>query len=78
MLPLETKQSKGKLLPHLDLWGGSVSRGSIAQHTEHTKGDEIRYLDEEVGCGYVDWIGLAQDRDRWWTLLSAVMNLRVP
>jgi len=31
-----------------------------------------------VGCGYVDWIGLAQDRDRWRTLVSAVMNLRVP
>jgi len=31
-----------------------------------------------VGCGYVDWIGLAQDRDRWWMLVSAVMNLRVP
>ena len=33
---------------------------------------------QEVGCGYVDWIGLAQDRDRWRTLVSAVMNLRVP
>jgi len=33
---------------------------------------------QEVGCGYMDWIGLAQDRDRWPTLLSAVMNLRVP
>jgi len=32
----------------------------------------------EVGCGYMDWIGLAQDRDRWRTLLSAVMNFRVP
>ena len=32
---------------------------------------------QEVGCGYVDWIGLAQDRDRWRTLVSAVMNLRV-
>ena len=31
---------------------------------------------QEVGCGYVDWIGLAQDRDRWRTLVSAVMNLR--
>ena len=75
MLPLETKQSGGKLLPHSDLWGGSDSRVSI---TQHTKGDEIRYLDQEVGCGYVDWIGLAQDRDRWQTLLSAVMNRRVP
>ena len=32
---------------------------------------------QEVGCGYVDWIGLAQDRDSWRTLVSAVMNLRV-
>ena len=33
---------------------------------------------QEVGCGYMDWIGLAQDRDRWRTLVSAVMNLGVP
>ena len=33
---------------------------------------------QAVGCGYMDWIGLAQDRDRWRTLVSAVMNLRVP
>jgi hypothetical protein len=39
--------------------------------------DNIRMDLEEVGCGYVDWIGLAQDRDSW-TLVSAVMNLRVP
>jgi len=40
--------------------------------------DNIRLDLQEVGCGYVDWIGLAQDRDRWRTLVSAVMNLRVP
>ena len=40
--------------------------------------DNIRMDFWEVGCGYVDWIGLAQDRDRWRTLVSAVMNLRVP
>jgi len=33
---------------------------------------------QEVGCGYMEWIGLAQDTDRWRTLVSAVMNLRVP
>ena len=33
---------------------------------------------QEVECGYMDWIGLAQDRDRWRTVLSAVMNLQVP
>ena len=40
--------------------------------------DNIRMDLQEVGCGYVDWIGLAQDRDRWRTLVSVVMNLRVP
>ena len=40
--------------------------------------DNIRMDLQEVGCGYMDWIGLAQDRDRWQTLVSAVMNLRVP
>ena len=40
--------------------------------------DNIRMDLQEVGCGYMDWIGLVQDRDRWRTLVSAVMNLRVP
>jgi len=40
--------------------------------------DNIRMDLQEVGCGYTDWNGLAQDRDRSWTLVSAVMNLRVP
>ena len=40
--------------------------------------DNIRLDLQEVGCGYMDWTGLAQDRDRWRTLVSAVMNLRVP
>ena len=33
---------------------------------------------QEVGCGYMDWIGLTQDRDRWRALVSAIMNLRIP
>jgi len=40
--------------------------------------DNIRMDLHEVGYGYVDWIGLAQDRDGWRTLVSAVMNLRAP
>ena len=40
--------------------------------------DNIRMDLHEVGCGYMDWIELVQDRDRWRTLVSAVMNLRVP
>jgi len=40
--------------------------------------DNMRMDLQEVGCEYMDWIGRAQDRDRWRTLVSAVMNLRVP
>jgi len=38
----------------------------------------IRMDLQKVGCGYMDWIGLVQDRDRWQKLVSAVMNIRVP
>jgi hypothetical protein len=40
--------------------------------------DNIRMDLQEVECGYMDWIGLAKDRHRRGTLVSAVMNLRVP
>ena len=40
--------------------------------------NNIRMDLQEVGCRYMDWIGLAQDTDRWRALVSAVMNLRVP
>jgi hypothetical protein len=40
--------------------------------------DNIRMDLVEVGCGDVDWIRLAQDRDRWRALVNSVLNLRVP
>jgi hypothetical protein len=39
--------------------------------------DRIRMDLREIGLGGVDWIRLAQDRDRWWAVVSAVMNLLV-
>ena len=46
--------------------------------SRHRWVDNIRLDLQEVGCGYMDWIGMGQDRDRWRTLVSAVMNFRVP
>jgi len=40
--------------------------------------DNIRIDLQKVGCGYMEWIGLAQDRYGWRKLVSAVMNIRVP
>jgi hypothetical protein len=40
--------------------------------------DNIRMDLEEVGCGDVDGIGLAKDRNRWRALVNSVLNLRVP
>jgi hypothetical protein len=40
--------------------------------------DNIRMDLSELGWGDVDWIGLAQDRDRWRALVNSVLNLRVP
>jgi hypothetical protein len=58
--------------------GGGETRGRPLGRPRRRWVDNIRMDLEVVGCGYMDWTGLAQDRDSWRTLVSAVMNLRVP
>ena len=46
--------------------------------TRHRWEDNIKIDLQEVGCGGMDWIDLAQYRDRWQALVNVVMNLLVP
>jgi len=40
--------------------------------------DNIKRDLQDVGCGDMDWIELAQDRERWQAVANAVMNLQIP
>ena len=57
---------------------GKPERKRSLGKPRHRWVDNIRTDLQGVGCGHMDWIGLAQDRDRWRTFVSAVMNLWVP
>jgi hypothetical protein len=48
------------------------------ERPRHRWEDNIKMCFQKVGCGGIDWIELAKDRDRWLALVNAVMNCRVP
>jgi len=51
---------------------GKISLGTPRNRLE----DNIKMDFQEMGCGGIDWIELAQDRDRWWARVIAVIVLR--
>ena len=58
-------------------WGNLRERDHFGRLRRRWE-DNIKMDLQEVGCGDMDWIELAQGRDRWRALVNAVMNLRVP
>ena len=58
-------------------WWGNLRERDHMGRPERRWEDNIKMDLQEVECGGMDWIELTQDRDRWWALVSAVMNLRV-
>jgi hypothetical protein len=57
---------------------GKPERKKPLGRPRHRWEDNIKIYLQEVGCRVMDWIDLAQDRDRWRVLVNEVMNLRVP
>jgi len=57
---------------------GKPERNRPLGRPRHRWKNNIKMGLQEVECGGMDWIDLAQDRNRWWALENAVMNLRVP
>jgi len=59
-------------------WVGKPEGKRPLGRPRHRWEDNIKLDIQEVGCGGMDWNELAQDKDRWRALVSAVMNLQVP
>jgi hypothetical protein len=57
---------------------GKPERKSPRERPRHRWEENIKMDHKEVGCGGMDWIKLAQDRDRWRALVNVVMKLQVP
>jgi hypothetical protein len=64
--------------PYTGFWCGKPEGKRPLGRPRRRWEDNIKMEFQEVGCGGVDWIELAQDRDRWQAVVNAVMNIWVP
>jgi len=69
-------ERKGKA--YTGFWWGDLRERHHWGRPKHRWEDNIKMDLQEVGCGGMDWIELAQDRDRWRVLVNALINIRVP
>jgi hypothetical protein len=61
-----------------EFWWGNLRERDQWGRPRHRWEDNMKMDLQEVGCGGIDWIEMAQDRERWWALVNAVMNIQVP
>jgi hypothetical protein len=60
------------------VWVGKPEGKRILRRPRNRWENNIKMTLQEVGCEGMNWIELAQDRDRWWALVNAVMKNLVP
>ena len=68
----------GRAELHTGFWWGELRKREHLEELGKDWEDNIKMDLQEVGCGGMDWIKLAQDMDRRRALVNAVMNIRVP
>jgi hypothetical protein len=67
----------GRVEVYAGFWWGNLRESPLGRPRRGWE-NIIKMALQEVGCGSMDWIDVAQDRDRWRTLVRAVINLRFP
>jgi hypothetical protein len=62
----------------IQVFGGKAEGKRTIKRPRYRWKDNVKMHLQELGCGCVEWIEVAQDRDIWRAIMTAVMNLRVP